>query len=341
MASPYVTLRAVLYLLCVPLMAHAQQSVAPSAFSLGNSTPPPLGIDANGMSLAQTNAAIEQSRLLQQTTPPISMGVDANGVAIAETESTQSDDDSFGAQQILKTQERPRAWVVSGGVSVIYTNNVGLASENTKDDTFMVASAAVGWSKRLTPTVEANAGLQASVFRYADSTELDFQNVGFGAGLSWTPPSLRGVSLFARYDLTELFGSDGDHILMDHVLTLGAQKTIVFGRSHSLAVGVVGSAGLADPGAAQRSQLGGYLGYRLQITRKLETDFLYRPAVHIYTDSNRADFNQVISWSLRYRFNEWADVSAFMSYGLNRSDRSAFDYNVFTGGAGVALNVKF
>jgi hypothetical protein len=329
-----------LYLLCAPLTVYAQQAVAP-AYGITSSSPLPLGVDANGMTLAQTNAAIEQSRLLQQSTPPVRMGVDANGVAIAEVDSTESDDDSFGAQTILKTQERPRAWVVSGGVSVIYTSNVALAAEDAKGDTFMVASAAGGWSKRLSPTVEANAGLHASVFRYADATELDFQNIGFGAGLNWTPPKLRGVSLFARYDLTELFGSDGDHILLDHVLTVGAQKTVVFGRSHSLALGVIGSAGLADPGAAERSQLGGYLGYRLQLTRKLETEFLYRPAVHIYTDSNRADFNQIISWSLRYRFNDWANLNAFMTYGLNRSDRSAFDYNVFTGGAGIGLNVKF
>ncbi|HSH38881.1 MAG TPA: hypothetical protein VK993_08850, partial [Chthoniobacterales bacterium] len=341
---PFVTLGSVLCLLSLPLIASGQQAVSPSAIgsgSFGSGTPAPLGVDRNGMALAQTNPAIEQSRLLQQAVPPVNLGVDANGTVVGGTEATQTEDDSFGAQLILKAQERPRAWVVSGGVSVIYTDNVGLAAAAEKDDAFIVANAAIGWSKRLSQTVEANVGVQASVFRYDKASELDFQNVGFGAGLVWNPPALRGVSLFGRYDLTELFGSDGRHILLDNVLTLGAQKAFVFGRSHSMAVGVVGSTGLADPGAAQRSQLGAYLGYRLQLTRKLETDFLYRPAVHIYSDTGRVDFNQIISWNLRYRFSDWADLNAFMSYGLNRSERSSFDYNVFTGGAGVGVNIRF
>jgi hypothetical protein len=340
-ASPSVTFGSVLcLLLAAPLVAPAQQAVSPVS-GLASNAAMPLPVDANGMPLAQTNAAIEQSRLLQQTTPPVDLGVDANGAAVAEVESSQSEDDSFGAQLILKAQERPRAWVVSGGVSVIYTNNVGLASEDAKEDTFAVASAAIGWSKRLTQTVEANVGVQFSAFRYNEASDLDFQNVGFGAGLAWTPPALRGVTLFGRYDFTELFGSDGRHILMDHVLTVGAQKAFVLGRSHSLSLGLVGSTGLADPGIAQRSQLGGYIGYRLQLTRKLETDFLYRPAVHIYSDTGRVDLNQIVSWNLRYRFTDWADLSAFMSYGLNRSEKSTFDYNVFTGGAGVGLNIRF
>lgn len=334
-ASPFVTLGSILCLLPLPLTAIAQQGASPASPASG------ANVNAGGFTLAQTNAAIEQSRLLQQAAPPTNVGLDSTGAPVADTESSPSDDDSFGAQLILKSQERPRSWVVSGGISTIFTSNVGLASADPKDDIFVIANAAVGWSKRLSPTLEANAGAQASIFRYDKASELDFQSAGFGAGLNWTPPSLRGVSLFGRYDFTELFSSDGDHILMDHVLTAGAQKMFVFGRSHSLAVGTVGSFGLADPGVAQRSQVGGYIGYRLHLTRKLETDFLYRPAVHIYTDADRADFNQVVSWNFRYRLTDWADLTAFASYGLNRSDRSVFDYKVFTSGAGLGVNVRF
>lgn len=298
-------------------------------------------INANGMLLAQNNAAIEQSRLYRDATPPSVLGRDANGAAIVETESSTSDDDSFGAQQILKTQERARPWSISGGISTIFTDNVALTRRDAQDDVFFVASAAGGWSSRIGPELEANLGLHASLFRYVDNTALDFESLGFGAGLAWSPARARGVSFFARYDFTELLDSDGDHILMDHVLTLGAQKVFVFGRSHSLLLGATATGGLSDPSDAQRSVLGAFLSYRLQLTRQLETDFLIRPALHVYTDRSRLDYNQVFSWNLRYRLSPWADLNAFFSYGLNRSDVAAFDYNALTTGGGVGVNIRF
>ena len=112
-------------------------------------------------------------------------------------------------------------------------------------------------------------------------------------------------------------------------------------QRHGFTVGAVGIIGLSDPRSAERSQLGAFLGYHLQLTRRLQTEIFYRPAVHFYTDSGRADFNQIISWNLRYRFNDWAELNATASYGLNRSDRSVFDYNVLTTGASVALTLRF
>ena len=293
------------------------------------------------MALAQVDAAIEQARLRREAAPPATIGVDANGVATADVEATPSDDDSFGAQQILKAQERQPTFTVSGTASVVYTDNVALTRRDTHDDVFALADAAITWTPRLGRNLEASVGVHASVFRYDRTSELDFQNVGFGAGLAWSPPQLKGVGFFARYDLTELFGRDGHQILLDNVITIGAQKSFVFGRSHALTVGATGMVSLADPRAAQRDQLGGFIAYHLKLTRKLETDFLYRPAVHFYNDAGRVDFNQILSWSLRYRFTTWAELNASVSYGVNRSDTAVFDYNVLTTGATAAVTVRF
>ena len=290
---------------------------------------------------AQADAAIEQSRLYRDTSAPTGVGVDANGSALPAAEATNSSDDSFGAQMILKNQEKLQPFVLSGGASLLYTSNVALTRSGTRDDVFAVADAGVAWTPRLPNNLEASIGAHASIFRYDRTSALDFESLGFGVGLSWNPPMLRGASVFARYDFTELLNRSGNEILMDHTLTLGAQKAFVFGRSHALTIGAVGTVGISDPYAAQRDQLGAFIGYHLQLTRSFDADLLYRPAVHFYNASGRTDFNQVLSCNFRYRLTRWADLTASFSYGANRSDEAVFDYNVLTTGVTAAVDVRF
>ena len=329
MVSPAVTSISVFCALAFTQFAQGQQAI-------GNATD-----FSGGLALAQNNTPIEQSRLYRPTGSPGTVGVNADGTALADTEVTSSDDDSFGAQQILKSEVRNRTFALTGGISVIYTDNVGLANRGARHDVFAVLDAGASWSPRLGKEWEGTVGLRASVFRYDRTSALDFENLGFGTGLAWTPQSMRGVSFFGRYDFTELLNREGDQVLMEHALTLGAQKSIALGRSHALSFGAIGSFGLSDPAEAQRSQLGLFVGYHLQLARKLETDFLYRPAVYFYTDSSRTDFNQIVSWTLRYRFTEWAELNASFSYGMNTSNRSVFDYDVLTTGASAGVKVTF
>ena len=293
------------------------------------------------MQLAQNDAAIEQARLHRDALAPAGVGVNADGIALPETEPIASDDDSFGAQMILKNQERVRSFVVTGGASVAYTSNVALARTDERHDVFAVVDAGIGWSRRLTSELETDIGAHVSIFRYNETPELDFENIGFGAGLAWRPRGTGGVSFFGRYDFTELLNRSGDEILMEHAITLGLQKTIALGRSHGFALGFSGTAALSDPDAAQRQQIAAFISYHLQLTRKLETSVLFRPAVHFYSDRDRTDFNQIISLTLRYHLTPWADFVASLSHGFNRSDRSVFDYDVLTSGAAVALSIRF
>ncbi len=242
------------------------------------------------------SAAIEQSRLFRQSEITTAPGVDANGNRLpGDGAAAASSDDSFGAQVILKTQERPRPFQVSGGASLFYTSNVALTRDGARSDGFAVVDAGFAWSPKLDNNLEATVGVHSALFRYFNTSELDFENLGVSAGLAWTPPALRGFTLFGRYDFTELLNSDGNQILSDHTFTLGVQKAIAFGRSHGLAFGVLGSAGISDPFASQRDQVGGFLDYHLLLTRHLETDLLVRPAVYFYNAGGRTDFNQVIS----------------------------------------------
>ena len=295
-----------------------------------------------GALLAQNNAVIDQARLFREANSPTGVRDDANDTALpASDEETVSEDDSMGVQQILKEQEKRPAFAISVGVSEVFTSNAALTRNDERPDVFGVGEVGFSWTPRLSPTVEANAGAHASLFRYIRTPELDFANLGLGAGLAWAPQNFGGVSFFARYDLTELIGSDGAHILSDNVFTGGAQKVFVFGRAHALTLGTTGSLGFSDPQSAQRHQVTAFASYHVQIARDFGADLLWRPAGHFYEELDRVDFNNIVSLTLRYRISRYADFSAFASYGVNRSETPTFDYDVFTTGAGVIVAVRW
>lgn len=319
-------------------LAFAQQAVPPSVAS---SEPAFPMVNANGMMLAQADAAVERARLQRDATPPTSVGVDANGMALPTGSEPSSDDDSFGTQMILKSEERLRPFVVTGSAVLGYTDNVALTRRGERDDVFGVLEAGFGWSRSFTNELAADIGGRISIFRYDRTPSLDFDNFSFGAGLSWTPPNLRGPNFFARYDFTELLDRGGDQILMEHALTLGVQKTIAFGRGHGILFGLSATAALSDPGVAQRQQVGVFATYHLELARNFDADLLYRPAVHFYTNDHYTAFNQVFSLSLRYHLRTWVELNASFSYGLNRADRAVFDYDAFTSGAALSLSIRF
>jgi len=68
---------------------------------------------------------------------------------------------------------------------------------------------------------------------------------------------------------------------------------------------------------------------------------LYRIAGQSYSDSNRLDLNQVVSWTFRWRLAEWAEANPYFSYGDNCSNTSVFDYGVVSGGGGLRFALHF
>lgn len=320
-----------------PCLAPVVNLILRWAFAL--STGLLLGVPAL---LAQdANAIIEQSRLFPKTAPAAGQNVNADGLALPEGDNAQATDDSFGAQQILKTKEKVRDFTIGGDASVFYTSNVALTHHDTISDSFFVADAAFSWTPRLSNQFQLQVGARASIFRYFDTSVLDFESVGAGIGGVWTPANAWGLVVVGRYDFIELLDKHSDELLQDHEFSLAVQKIFVLGRSHAVNVAVIGSVGISDPFAEQRDQIGFLLGYHLQLTRNLDTDIGYRHAWYFYNSGNRTDLNQVVSLGLHYHLTQWASVDGFVSGATNYSDNAAFKYNVFTTGGGVGLTIRF
>jgi hypothetical protein len=287
----------------------------------------------------QAISPVEQARLHQELLTSANSKVDANGTALGDDDTVS--DDSFGKTLILKSQPRIRTFAVTGDASVFYTNNVALTRHDKIGDTFFAANAGVSWTPLIDPHLEAQIAAHSSIFRYNSTSALDFESLGLGGGLFWTPDHFAGVALFAHYDFIELLNRHSEEILRDHEFTIGAQKAFPLGRAHAFVAGAAVMAGVAEPESAQRDQAGLFLAYRLQVTRSLGVELLYRFAGYFYNDTGRIDRNQILSASVRYRLREWADINAFFSLTDNRSDDSAFNYDAATNGGGLSATVQF
>ena len=286
------------------------------------------------------NPAIEQSRLYPRTIPPTSGSLSSEGLSAPEGESIGPEDESFGVQQILKTQEKIPEFLISASSSVYFTSNVALTHTATQSDVFYVGDAGFSWTPHIKGGWQFQLGGALALFRYEESV-LDFESLGAGTGVTYTPPNLWGLSFSGRYDFVELLDRHSNQILQDHEFSFAVQKFVALGRAHSLSFGLLGSAGISDPFAEQRDQIGLGIAYHLQLTRYLGTDLGYRLSGYFYNAHDRKDVNQVFSWGLHYNFKPWAAVNAYLSGALNHSNESVFKYKVFNGGGGLSLAVRF
>jgi hypothetical protein len=180
------------------------------------------------------------------------------------------------------------------------------------------------------------------MFRYNKFDVLSFNSLDAGGGLVWNPTRLPAVDLFLRYNFTDLFSKGGDSFFQNHTITLGAQKTIALSRAHAVFAGGSALFGFAEPSVSQRDEYSVYAGYRLQATRQLDLDLLYRYGYFLYREEgDRHDHNQAVSIGVRFRINDYAAVAASSFVGFNSSNQEVFDYDVLNGGAGVGLSLRF
>jgi hypothetical protein len=254
---------------------------------------------------------------------------------------TSSDDASFGAQIILKNQERPGSFNIFGDVSEFYTNNVDLTPHGTRSDFFLAANVGAAWRPTISRGLVAEISAGSSAFRYGRFSELDFERISVGTGLTWLVPRTPGIIAFSRYDFTELLDSSSKQLLQDHEFTIGTQKAFAFGRSHFLTTGITGALDLSTPRSQERDQAGVYTAYHLQITRSFDADLLYRYAAQFYDEGGRMDHNQTLSLAIGFSVARWLRVGASVSAARNDSNRPGFDYDALNVGSGVRFNIRF
>jgi hypothetical protein len=288
------------------------------------------------------NAQIDQAR--QFSPPPAARDFGAEPTSdLPASDAGLTPDDAFGAQVIFKSQERVKPFTAFAEASAFFTNNVALAKRGLLEDKFLVIAAGGSYTRPLGHDLRLEAGVRAALYRYAEYRELDFQSVDANAGVAWSPPALRGAEVTARYLFSHLStAEEQDEIYKSHAALLGIQKVVPFSRAHAAYFGASAQWTWAEPQEPGRDEYVAFAGYHLQATEHLGVDLGYRYGYFVYRLADgRRDQNHSISLSLRYAPVEWASISATSFLGFNRSNRSAFDYDVLNAGLGLQFSVRF
>lgn len=283
---------------------------------------------------------IEQARQLQGLAKP---RPEATAIAVTPSErATWDDAESFGVQQMLREKESPLTVRTFAEVAGFVTDNVALARREALTDSFLVATFGFEMRHALPRGFQAEVGVTLATFRYNEFSQLDFNSLDVGAGVSVHAEQLGGLDFFARYNFNALYTTEThDNFFQNHTITLGGQKTVVLGQAHSVFAGLSGLLGFADPTASGRTELTAYAGYHLAATRCLEADVLYRYGYYFYARGGREDQNHTLSVGLRYRVTNWCSVSATSYYVWDRSNQNVFNYDAGTAGGAITFSLQF
>ena len=293
--------------------------------------------------LAQTRLP-QREQTEQIRTPKLSLDQSWRGAkigGIGPSESTGTDD-AFGAQLILKERPDRRAFEASLETAAFYTDNVALAREDKRGDSFLNSTLALGWRRSFTDRLTASITGRYGLFRYNRFSALDFQSLDVGASLALRLPGQ--VDLFTGYGYTQFTSRlDVREFYSEHAWNLGLQRVFQLSRAHSIVAGLSTQWTWATPESAQRDRYSAFLGYHVRPAEHLTADLIYRCSYYDYRDAGegRGDGNHSLALALRYELAEWLAITATAQGTWNRSNQSVFDYDAWTVGGSVGLNMRF
>ncbi len=295
--------------------------------------------------LAQTPLLpqVEQARQFRSLPETVDLQGQRNAPQTSPLGGLGTGDDAFGTQVFLKREEKVEPFSAFAEIGAFVTNNVALARRDEQQDSFLVGTTGAAFTKRFAFNLRFDASARAAAYRYDKFSELDFQSIDLSAGVAWSPPQLRGAEVMVRYTHTNLTtAKDTTEFYSNHAILLGVQKVVPFGRAQAVYFGASAQWSFADPEPAGRDEYVAYAGYRAQLTRSIDADLFYRYGSYVYREGQgREDDNQTLSLALHYTPRPWLSFSATGFYGVNRSNRSAFDYDVGNLGVGLQLSLRF
>lgn len=288
-------------------------------------------------------AQVEYARQFQNPSGTVDLQGQRNAPDVSRFDDNVIDDDSFGEQVILKRAERSQPFRAYAEIAAFVTNNVALVKRDAQKDSFFVATTSASYAHRFSGNLRMDAGATASLYRYNEYRELDFQSTNLSAGVTWTAPVLGGVDVSAHYAFTDLTTAERiREFYTNHAILLGVQKVIPFSRAHAVYFGASSQWSFSDPKPTGRDEYAAFAGYHAQLTRRVDADLYYRYAYYVYRFGNgRRDNNHTVSISLHYTPTEWLSFSATSFLGVNRSNHSELDYDVMNAGVGVQCSMQF
>ena len=295
--------------------------------------------------LAQDRGQIERSRELQQT-PTIRSGSFFSFVENQEEQElftpASPGDDDIGVQLLLKEQNDIKYWTFYAESAGFYTNNIALTNNPEVDGAMFSNQVGLVYSRPISGDFVVLGALRQQFIRYDRLTAFDFDSLMVDVGATYIARNFYDINAYVRYRYNHLMEPTlGDGFFDNNTITFGLQRYFLYSRAIWFYVGAEGVIGYSDPAANQRDEGAVYAAANVDLTRWLTLQTYYRAAYHEYNFINRQDFNQNVSILFSFKLTSWAFLNAQMLWGLNRSSRSVFDYDVFNLGGGLQVQLRF
>jgi len=252
-------------------------------------------------------------------------------------------DDDLGEQRLLVPDSRYKSITLFANASEFYTSNAALTNGGAQGDWFTALQFGGTWLPRIKGSLYGEVSAVQQLYRCADFSGLSLNSLDVGGGLIYVFRDLGDLSAFARYNYNLLTdASSSNSIFYQQTIRLGLQKPFVFSRAHSATVAVNTDLNLDGwPDYALRNRFALLAGYQVNLTRKLQANLFYQIAYFPFLDTDRRDWNQIMSAGLAYNLAPWFSINASVSASFNDSNENFYTYNVLNTGAGVSAVIKF
>ena len=252
-------------------------------------------------------------------------------------------DDDLGEQRLLVPDSRYKSLTLFANASEFYTTNAELTNGGVQGDWFTALQFGATWLPRLAGNLYGEVSALQQLYRYADLSGLSFNSLDLGAGLIYVFRDFGDLSVFARYNYNLLTNASvSESIFYQQTIRMGLQKPLVFSRAHSATIAFNTDLNLDGwPDYALRNRFALLAGYQANLTRRLQANLFYQIAYFPFLDTNRRDWNQILSAGLAYIFTPWFSLNASVSASFNDSSDNFYTYDVLNTGAGVSAMLKF
>ncbi|MEA5572632.1 outer membrane beta-barrel protein [Calothrix sp. UHCC 0171] len=223
--------------------------------------------------------------------------------------------------------------------STFSSSNITAVDFLKRSDTVFVNSATLLATPKLGEDTRLVASATGGLTRFATKDDFNYNFLSFNAGVQ----QRLAPGMYAQLGWVQdrLYNQDrGDRILLDDSVrfTIGRQDQL----SQRLRLDSFYDlrASFSEPKA--QSRVANSLGARLRydLTPKLQGALDYRLTLKDYTNQDRFDTQHQVGVDLIYNVNQDLFVGSYASYLFGSSSASSIDFNNFSVGVNVGLNIS-
>lgn len=252
-------------------------------------------------------------------------------------------DDDIGQQLILKEVPKDRFFRAFADSFGLWTNNAANVPAGRIDDFFYGARIGAGWQPRIGSRTYADVSLSQQIVRYNEFDVLDFESFEAAASLMHVVPKLSNTLFFGSIVYNRITGDEFSQDLYQSTSArIGAQKTFLINRRHSLHLSVLGDWDLdTDVDQLFRDEYIGDIVWNFKIFRTLVLSLNYRFTWLEYQRVDRGDALQFAAATLSWQPKKWLELYTTINFATNNSNVPAFDYETTSAGGGLGVRIKF